>query len=65
LYFYEEISSFSHAIAIYKENDKYNYSCNQRYYQINADDIDEIVEQYVGVKYYRLFRYNGDFTEVE
>lgn len=43
---YFENTNDSHAIAIYKENEGYNYSSNQKYFSLYAENINEIIEHY-------------------
>ena len=63
IYFYESITDFSHAIAIYKENGEYNYSDNRIYFLSKADKFKDIIDNYPGVEIYRIYDYDGNLTE--
>ncbi len=39
-------ATYTHVITVYQENGKYNYSTNQFYFAVTADDFEEIVKHY-------------------
>ena len=67
IYFKETI--FKHAIAVYKENGKYDYSTNTIYFPIQVETLKEVVEDYdeydyrYEVKKYRVYDYKMEFIE--
>ena len=64
---YFENSIFFHTIAIYKENNKYNYSSNGIYFPIKASSFKEIVidstTDYYYYMHYKVYDYDNNLIE--
>ena len=64
---YFKSSVFFHTIAIYKENNKYNYSSNRIYFPIQASSFQEIVidstTDYYYYMQYKVYDFNMNIIE--
>lgn len=70
MFIYFKNNLFNHAIAVYEENGKYDYSNNKAYYPIQVSTFKEVVEHYLSfsdeyeLKNYEVYDYEMNIVNV-